>query len=102
MYVQIISMQAPMGKGEDLRAFIADEYLPAINGAAGFVSANFLEQVDDRDAAKLVVFWENQKSVENAHSTGLLLGTDSGIAIKIPGIRVQRQSYLMQASTEAV
>lgn len=102
MYVQIISMQAPMGKSETLRRFISDEYLPAIRAAAGFISANLLEQVDDRDSAKLVVFWENQRAVENAHSTGLLLGTDSSLAAKIPGIKVQRQSYIMQASAESI
>ncbi|MFW5696331.1 MAG: antibiotic biosynthesis monooxygenase [Phototrophicaceae bacterium] len=100
MYVQIITLQAPMGKAQMLRNFISGEYLPAIREASGFISANLLEQVDDRDSAKLIVYWKDQASVENAHSTGLLLGTDSGLVAKVPGLRVQRQSYIMQASAE--
>jgi len=100
MYVQIISIQAPLGQVDQLRDFVSDEFLPNIRIANGFISANMLEQVDDRDSVKLIVYWENQKAVENAHSTGLLLGSDSSLAARMPGVRIQRQSYIMQASAE--
>lgn len=100
MYVQIISIQAPMGQIDTLRTFITEEFLPSLEKAAGFASANFLEQVDDRDNAKLVLYWDSQKDVENAHSTGLLLGTDSSLIARIPGARIQRQSYIMQAESQ--
>ncbi len=100
MYVQIISIQAPLGQIDKLRAFIEDELLPAVHKAAGFVSASLLEQVDDRDSTKLIMYWADQASVENAHSTGLLLGTSSSLVARVPGTRIQRTSYIMQASTE--
>lgn len=102
MYVQIITLQAPMGKIDDLRQFIANEYIPAVSKSPGFVSAHLLEQVDDRDSAKLVAYWESQKALEKANTTGLLLGTDTGIVARIPGTRIQRQSYIMQATSETV
>lgn len=102
MYVQIITLQAPIGKIDELRTILKDEFLPAVRQAPGFIAANLLEQVDDRDSAKLIMYWQDQKSLENAHNTGLLLSTDTGMVAKLPGLRVQRQSYIMQASTEPV
>jgi len=95
-------MQAPLNQIDRLRQYISDEYLPIMRQAAGFVSASMLEQVDDRDNVKLVVYWQDQRSVENANSTGLLLGSDSSLVAQIPGTRIQRQSYIMQASTKTV
>jgi quinol monooxygenase YgiN len=100
MYVQIISIKAPLGQVNQLRAFVDEEFIPSIKLANGFISANMLEQVDDRDSVKLIVYWESQKAVENANSTGLLLGSDSSLTARLPGVRIQRQSYIMQASTE--
>lgn len=100
MFVQIIEMQAPAGKIRELRSLIAGEYLPALQDRVGFIAAHLLEQVDDRDSAQLLIFWDSHASVENANRTGVLAGSTTSIAARIPGLRVQRQSYIVNVSVD--
>ena len=102
MFVQIISMRAPFNKITEVRKLISTEYLDAIRDRAGFVSAHLLEQIDDRDQAKLVVFWDSQASLENVNRTGVLAGSDHSIAARIPGLRIQRESYIVNVGVEQV
>lgn len=98
MFVQIIEMTSPLGTISQLRKLIAEEYLPSLRDRDGFVSAQFLEQVDDRDKARLIIYWENHNKVEDAHRTGVLAGSNASIAARIPGLRIQRQSYIVSVA----
>ena len=100
MFVQIIDLQVPPGQVKEARRLVADEYLPALQDRNGFISAHLLEQVDDRDYLKLVIYWDEQKSVEEANRTGVLAGSTTSIAARIPGMRVQRQSYITKVFVE--
>lgn len=100
MFVQVITLKAPQDHNKELRQLVADEYLPAIRNRPGFVSANLLEQVDDPDTAQLIVYWDSQRSVENTHRTGVLTGTTQSIAARLPGLRVQRQSYIARVTID--
>jgi len=94
MFVQMISMQAPLGKIEDLRKLLLSEYLPALENRPGFITAHLLEQVDDRDSAHLMIYWSNQRALEATETTGVLAGSTTSIVARMPGLRVQRQSYI--------
>lgn len=100
MFAQIITMKVPPGRIQDLRTLIAEEYLPEVTNRAGFVSACLLEQVDDRETTQLVIYWKTQQDVENASQTTGLAGTPHSIASRIPGMRIQRHSYIVKVSTE--
>lgn len=100
MFVQVITLQAPQDRNKELRQLVAEEYLPAIRNRPGFVSANLLEQVDDPDTAQLIIYWDNQKALENTTQTGVLAGTTQSIAARLPGLRVQRQSYIARVSID--
>lgn len=99
MYVQILTMQAPAGRIAELRELIGTEYLPALQGRQGFKSAHLLEQVDDRDHTKLIIYWDSQASVENIQRTGVLAGSTTSIVARMPGLRVTRDSYIVKVST---
>lgn len=100
MFVQIITMIAPSGRIGELRELVATEYLPALTERSGFISAHLLEQVDDRDSTKLVVYWDSQSSVENVNRTGVLAGSTSSIAARMPGLQIERNSYIVKVSTQ--
>jgi heme-degrading monooxygenase HmoA len=100
MFVQIIHMQAPIGEIANLRRLVAQEYLPALRNRPGFISAHLLEQIDNRDNAELVIYWDNHDSVEDANRTGVLAGSDSSIAARMPGLRIRRQSYIIKVAVE--
>jgi hypothetical protein len=100
MFAQIITMKVPTGDIEELRTLIAEEYLPEVSDRPGFISAGLLEQVDDRDTAQLVIYWKTQQDVESAQQTTGLVGSPYSIAARIPGMRIQRHSYIVKVSTE--
>ena len=100
MFAQIITMKVPSGNIQELRMLIAEEYLPEVSGRAGFVSAGLLEQVDDRETTQLVIYWKTQQDVERAQQTSGLVGSPYSIAARIPGMRIQRHSYIIKVSTE--
>lgn len=100
MYVQIITIKAPIGEINSIRSFIENDYLPQMKQVAGFSQAHLLEQIDDRDTAKLIVYWRDQTSVENANSTGLLMDAATSLVAHVPGTRVQRTGYIMRELRE--
>lgn len=95
MFAQVIELQAPLDKISELRDLIKLEYLPALAEREGFISAQLMEQVDDRDKARLITLWDSQKSVENVNRTGVLAGSITSISARLPGTQVSRQSYIV-------
>ena len=100
MFAQIITMKVPIGDIQELRMLIAEEYLPEVSTRPGFISAGLLEQVDDRESTQLVIYWKTQQDVENANQTTGLAGSPYSIAARIPGMRIQRHSYIIKVSSE--
>lgn len=100
MFVQVISLKAPINRIKQLRQLVADEYLPAIRRRPGFLSASLLEQIDDADTAMLVIYWSNQESVESLNKTGVLAGSTESIAARLPGLRIQRTSYIARVTID--
>ena len=95
MYAQTTYIRVPLGRMTQLRGIVQREYLPKIQERPGFVSALFMEQVDDPDRAQLVIVWESQAAVENFSSTGMLEATIHGLAAYLPDVQVQRQGYAL-------
>jgi quinol monooxygenase YgiN len=100
MYAQITLLRAPIGKMAELRRLIEDEYLPVLREHTGFRAAFLLEQVDDPDTAQLIQLWDNHAAVENFHRTGMLQGSDQSIAARLPGLRIQRQGYVVRVAMD--
>lgn len=96
MYAQITTLKAPMGKMAQLRRLIAETYLPDVQKRDGFISAHFLEQIDDPDTAQLIMYWETQAALERSRQTGLLRQTLEGLAAELPGLRFQKQGYSVE------
>lgn len=101
MYAQVSLMHVPLGAMPDLRRQIETVYLPGVSARAGFVCAYLLEQIDDPESALLTVFWEDQGSVETFHRTGALQASVQALAAEMPGLKVERDSYLVTASAAA-
>lgn len=97
MFVQMVSMEVPLGQISDLRDMLFGEYLPALRERPGFIAAHLLEQIDDRNSAFLLIYWDSQRSVED-EKTGILAGSPHSIAARMPGLRVRRQSYIVDRS----
>ncbi len=97
MYAQATAIRVPVGAMAQMRRVIEQDYLPQICQREGFISAQLLEQVDDPEAALLIVFWENQRAVEALHRTGALLASVSAISSQLPGVRVRRDAFLVTA-----
>jgi hypothetical protein len=95
MYAQTTHIRVPLGHMSRLRGIIQREYLPKIQARPGFVSALFMEQVDDADRAELVIVWNNHAAVESFNSTGMLEATIHGLAAYLPDVQVQRQGYAL-------
>jgi hypothetical protein len=102
MYAQTTYIRVPLGDMMHLRGIIQREYLPKIQARPGFITAMFMEQVDDPDRAQLVIVWENQAAVENFNSTGMLEATIHGLAAYLPNVQVQRQGYALTVVTGAL
>jgi len=100
MFVQIIEMKVPYGQISKLRHMIEQEYMPALRDRPGFIRADLLEQVDDRNETLLIAYWESHADLEATNNTGVLAGSTTSIAARIPGLRIQRQSYVVDVTTE--
>lgn len=100
MFVQVITMDVPADSISALRRLVAEEYLPAVRTRPGFLSANLLEQVDDRNATLLIIYWDSQNAVENTAATGVLSGSVDSIAARLPGLRIRRQSYVVNVTVD--
>ena len=101
MYAQKTSIRVPLGTMEQMRGIIQRDYLPKIRLRPGFVSAFFMEQVDDIDRAELVILWENQAALEKFNSTGMLEASIQGLAARLPGIQVHREGYMLSVTIGA-
>jgi heme-degrading monooxygenase HmoA len=100
MYAQVTTIRVPLGAMDQMRQMIAHDYLPALRVRVGFISAHLLEQIDDPEAAYLVVYWESHDAVENFNRTGLLESSVQALAARMPGVRVQRQGYMVHVNSE--
>ncbi len=99
MYAQKAVLQAPLGKIGELRRLIGEQYLPVVRQRPGFIAAFLLEQIDDPDQAELVLLWNNQAAVEHAQTTGLLQASIETISAGLPGLKIQRQGYIIHLTT---
>ena len=95
MYAQATTIRVPIGLMGRMRDIVKSAYLPKVRIRPGFVTAFFMEQLDDPDRAELVVLWESQAAVEHFNSTGVLEATIHGLSAHLPGIQVQRQGYTL-------
>jgi quinol monooxygenase YgiN len=95
MYAQATTLRVPLGTMPQMRRVIEQDYLPRVRCRPGFVSAQFLEQIDDPESALLIICWENQAAVENFSRTNHLEASVQALAVRVPGVRVQRQGYLV-------
>jgi quinol monooxygenase YgiN len=100
MYVQMITMRVPPDEMARLRHLISQDYLPALRARTGFVAAHLLEQVDDANVAHLLVYWNDQTAVERGGKTGVLADSPESIAARLPGLRIQRQSYVVRVAMD--
>ncbi len=100
MYAQITHIRVPMGSMAQVRKVITDSYLPAVRMRPGFVSAMFLEQIDDPDSARLIITWQDQASVEAFNSTGALMSSVQSLSATLPGVKVQREGYVVTIRDE--
>lgn len=98
MYAQASVIRVPVGGMPNLRRLIEHSYLPGVSARAGFISAALLEQVDDPESALLMVYWDSQGSVEAFHRTGALQATVQALAAEMPGLHVERESYVVTVS----
>lgn len=98
MYAQKTIIRAPLGMNEELRQVIAQKYLPVVRSRPGFMAAYLLEQVDDTDTCELIQFWDNQAALENFHRTGMLQASIQSIAAELPGVRLERQGYVVRVA----
>lgn len=96
MYAQITTLKSPMGKMAQLRRLIDEVYLPDVQKREGFISAHFLEQIDDPDTAQLIMYWETQADLERSRQTSMLRQTLEGLAAELPGLRIQKQGYSVE------
>jgi quinol monooxygenase YgiN len=100
MYAQVTHIQVPIDGMPQMRLLIEHDYLPAIRRRPGFVAGYLLEQVDDPESAILIVQWENHESVENFNRTGSLEASVQTLAARMPGVRVQREGFVMRVRVE--
>jgi heme-degrading monooxygenase HmoA len=102
MYAQVTTIHVPMGAMHQMRQIIERDYLTAIRARPGFLGAQLLEQIDDPEAALLIVQWDTQEAVENFNRTGLLETSVQALAARMPGVRVQRQGYIVHVEVASL
>lgn len=102
MYAQVTYIQVPLGKTAEIRHILETDYLPVVRVRPGFVAAYVLEQVDDPERLEMVQFWDSHAAVENFSRTGLLESSVQALAAWLPGVRVQRQGYLVRVAMRGV
>ncbi|MDZ4764034.1 MAG: antibiotic biosynthesis monooxygenase [Chloroflexota bacterium] len=100
MYAQVTTIHVPIGAMPQMRQIIEHDYLSTIRARPGFVNAQLLEQIDDPETALLLVHWDTHEAVENFNRTGLLESSVQALAAGLPGVRVQRQGYIIHVEVE--
>lgn len=101
MYAQRTRLRVPQARMKDLRALIQNEYLPVLSRRPGFIAAYLLEQVDDQDAAEMIQLWDSHAAAEAFTRTGSLAATLESLSRSIPGLRVQREGYIVRVMAGA-
>lgn len=101
MYAQRTRIRVPSGAMAQLRETIERDYLPVVSHRPGFEAAYLMEQVDDDDEAELITLWDNHASAENFTRTGSLAASIQALAAQIPGLRIQRQGYIVRVAEQA-
>lgn len=100
MFAQATTIRVPVGAMAQMRRLLEQDYLPQLRQRDGFVSAQLLEQVDDPEAALLIVNWDSQRAVEAFHRTGSLQAAVNALSLQMPGVHVQRTSYSVTIAAE--
>eukprot|EP01025_Chloroclados_australasicus_P066829 TRINITY_DN92300_c0_g1_i1.p1 TRINITY_DN92300_c0_g1~~TRINITY_DN92300_c0_g1_i1.p1 ORF type:complete len:103 (-),score=6.11 TRINITY_DN92300_c0_g1_i1:63-371(-) len=85
-----------------LRNLVQNQYLKHVQEREGFVKAHLLEAIDDPHFAQLITYWDSQRAIENARKTGSLKQTVQSLASHMPGVRIQRQGYIVTVDTTQV
>ncbi len=101
MYAQLTDIRVPSGKMKVLREMIQHTYLPIVAKRPGFVAAYLLEQVDDDECAQMIQLWDTHDSAENFMRTGSLASSIQSLSAQIPGLKVQRQGYIVRVAVES-
>jgi quinol monooxygenase YgiN len=96
MYAQRTRLRVPQARMSDLRALIQYEFLPVLSRRPGFIAAYLLEQVDDPNAAEMIQLWDSHSAAEAFTRTGSLAATLESLSLSIPGLRVQREGYIVR------
>ena len=100
MYAQLTHLTVPMGKQEEIREFVKNQYFNNIRDRQGFITAYLLEAIDDPQVIEIITCWENQQTIEDARRTGSLQQTVQLLASYFPGVRIQRQAYKVTATVD--
>ena len=100
MYAQVTNLSVPIGKIDEFRELVRNQYFKSVQNREGFVMAHLLEAIDDPHAAQIVTYWESQRAIENARKTGSLQQTVQVLASYMPGVRLLRQGYIVTVNTE--
>ena len=102
MYAQVTFLQVPLNQMPLLRDLIETRYLPIVRQRAGFKAGYLLEQIDDPETAQLVLFWDEQASVESFNRTGMLQASLHALTAEMPDLFVQRQGYAVRLAVRAL
>jgi len=62
--------------------------------------AHLLEAIDDPHTAQIITYWDSQRAIEKERGTGSLEQTVQVLASHMPGVRIQRQGYIVTVNTE--
>lgn len=100
MYAQVTNLSVPIGKMDEFREVVQNQYFRNVQYREGFVMANLLEAIDDPHTAQIITYWDNQRAIENARRTGSLQETVQMLASHMPGVRLLRQGYIVTVNTE--
>lgn len=100
MYAQVTNLSVPIGKMDEFREVVQNQYFRNVQHRDGFVMANLLEAIDDPHVAQIITYWDNQRAIETARKTGSLQQTVQMLASHMPGVRLIRQGYIVTVNTE--
>lgn len=102
MYAQVTHLLVPIGQVDALRELVASKYLKGVQERDGFVTAHMLEAIDDPQKVQLITYWDNHQAIENARKTGSLVQTVQMLAAHLPGVKIQRQGYIVTVNTDKI
>ncbi|PJF33860.1 MAG: hypothetical protein CUN57_01050 [Phototrophicales bacterium] len=101
MYAQVTNLSVPIGQIEALRDLVQNKYLAAVQKRDGFIRAYLMEAIDDEQVAQLITYWDSQQAIEEARKTGSLQETVQVLASHMPGVKIQRQGYIVTVDTKS-